>query len=382
MASRRLVQETLKATGVQPSSDTAPAPPELPELSSVQFVAPFMDQPEEYATPEQTSPELPALRSTPTAPLASTQTPPAPTAIPDGPQLHRTPPVPLATQYTPPAQSSPELPQPTAPATTHKAAITTPVSTTEVPPATPYQATDTTPVSPPKALPPTLPQTSTPQLACDGPAPASRPAPQLPETPPSSIRPPAEVRHMPPQSSPELPAIKTTGSIHEAVTETSFGSQVEQPSLTLPAAASPPMAATTSPSAQTGPPSPDLPHIPKQSQLDAEWIEQVMASAAPPTLPKTPPKHQAGHGSFKLDDPHGDVKHTQEQVTEERSTKHVVDAMREMQESIYRTQYSSNGMTYDILRQLSIDNNNDDRRLRELTSALQRSRTTLTDTNI
>ena len=117
-------------------------------------------------------------------------------------------------------------------------------------------------------------------------------------------------------------------------------------------------------------------------EWDKEWVEDIIGGPPIPDAPKYPKSASPGHGSFQLDDELGESKRAKERESEHLSSHQLVTDIQEMQDSIMRNENGTKSLNFELLRQLAIDNNNDDRRLRELVYAFQNSRTTLSDVNI
>lgn len=379
--------------------------PDIPELMSVQMVAPFVEEltlptpPDEPILDDQ---EL-SLPSVPDATMAETPTSPqSPQAIslpePIAPSLvdlreldpsfaelpePELPELPIVTneqQFVEDAELpdtgySPELPE-VPPIPKAEDAVTT----TEMPDA------------------PELPELPEPQVPADEPLaevheppPESQLPPELPEVPQlpkveeaittTAIGTPV-FTETPPVELPIPPVIERT--VEEAVSTTEFGTQMEIPvALSLP---KPPEPVALSDTPQIPPPvdTPDLetPKPPEKPKWDADWIESSFLEPDPLELPRPIPTGKPGHGGFKFGDPLGDVSHTQEMDSQSKSIEDVITAMQSMQNDIHRYTESKQDVEYELFDRLVRDNANDLMRLHELNSAFQRSRTTITDVNI
>lgn len=154
---------------------------------------------------------------------------------------------------------------------------------------------------------------------------------------------------------------------------------------------SPPVATVPVAPAQA-PPVPEIPGTvppPKIETKDTGWthdeIEDVFRRETGPKIPvpeipKTPPPPPIRNPT--PDDPQGYKRYIDEQQSQEIGVRGVVDSMLNWQEEAHKRANTVQSLMMDYMERLAGDNNNDERRIRDMNSSLQRSRTTMTDVHI
>lgn len=128
---------------------------------------------------------------------------------------------------------------------------------------------------------------------------------------------------------------------------------------------------------------PEAPQLQEVEGWSYNEIEDVFKRNAPPLpeLPKQKPQKPPVRGASP-NDPHGYQRYIDEQQSADMGMRGAVDAMLSWQDDAHRRANTVQSQMTEVMERLAIDNNNDERRIRALNSALQRSRTTLSDVHI
>ena len=137
---------------------------------------------------------------------------------------------------------------------------------------------------------------------------------------------------------------------------------------------------------------PDL-ELPKETAAeplptpDSSWTHDEIEDIFRPTPRDVPPlqlqsESPPSYRDFTMDDPLGMGQHAKERSDENLAGRQVVEEMMQLQDDMNRNTNSVNQRIFDAMEMVIIDGGNDYRRIDDMTSALERSRTTLTDVNI